>query len=96
MERDSQYFVYILECADGTYYTGITNSLQRRIKQHNDGVASKYTRVRRPVRYVYIESVPDKSTALKREHQIKKLSRKRKVELVKKKGAEGDVGPEKL
>ena len=75
--------VYIVECADGTYYTGITTDIERRILEHNYSFKSaKYTRSRRPVRLVYEESHADRSLASKREYQIKKMKRKDKVSLI--------------
>lgn len=82
MER--KWFVYILNCADGTLYTGITNDLDRRIKAHNAGTASKFTRVRRPVSIVYSEEVETKGDALRRELQIKRLTRSGKMAIIKK------------
>lgn len=64
------WFVYILRCADGTLYTGITKDLARRTRQHNDGTASRYTRSRRPVKLVYQEPQRSQSLALKREATI--------------------------
>lgn len=78
------YMVYILICSDKTLYTGITNNLERRLREHNNGKASKYTRHRLPVTIAYTEPAGSKSCALKRELQIKKLSRLKKLELVKK------------
>ena len=75
-------YCYILECADGTYYTGWTTDPERRVKQHNKGIGSRYTKTRRPVRLVYLEEQPDKVTALKRELAIKKLKRVQKSKLV--------------
>ena len=77
-------FVYILECADGTYYTGWTDDPDRRLKEHNsDDRGAKYTRSRRPCRMVYVGECGDKSAALKREWEIKnRLSRKDKEALV--------------
>lgn len=72
---------YILKCSDGTLYTGWTVDINRRVKQHNDGKGAKYTKMRRPVKLVYVESQPDKRTALKRERAIKALPRKKKLEL---------------
>jgi predicted GIY-YIG superfamily endonuclease len=77
------WFVYILRCADGTYYTGITNDLTRRCRQHNDGTASRYTRSRRPARLVYQEPQPDQAAALRREAAIKSLSRRKKALLIR-------------
>ncbi len=75
-------YCYILECADGTYYTGWTTDPERRVKQHNKGTGARYTKTRRPVRLVYLEEQPDKVTALKRELAIKKLKRVQKSKLV--------------
>ena len=77
------WFVYILRCADGTLYTGITKDLARRTKQHNAGTASRYTRSRRPVKLVYQEPQRNQSSALKREAAIKKLTRREKLALVR-------------
>jgi putative endonuclease len=76
------YFCYVLECSDGTYYTGWTTDLERRLRQHNRGAGARYTRGRRPVRLVYIEEQPDKVSALKRERAIKALSREQKKKLI--------------
>ncbi len=78
------WFVYILKCEDDTLYTGITNNKERRLSQHNKGKASKYTRVRLPVEMIYSESTEDRSSASKREWQIKQLSRKQKLALIAK------------
>lgn len=75
-------YVYILRCHDNTYYTGWTTDLLRRLKKHNDGTGAKYTRSRRPVELVYYEVFSDRSAALKREYQIKQLSRKQKEQLI--------------
>lgn len=82
MTMSTNYYVYILHCADNTLYTGITNDLDRRLKMHNNKKASKYTRGRTPVEYVYTEKVIDKSTALKREYEIKRLSRDKKEKMI--------------
>ena len=74
--------VYVLRCADGTLYTGVTTDLARRFKQHNAGTASKYTRSRRPVVLVYREPTKSHGAALRREIAIKKLSRAAKDALV--------------
>ena len=76
------FFCYIVECADGTYYTGWTTDPLRREKRHNAGTGARYTRMRRPVKLVYIEEQPDKTTALKRELAIKRMPRERKGKLV--------------
>lgn len=77
--------VYILECADKSLYTGWTDDLNKRLALHNAGKGAKYTRARLPVRIVYQEMLPDKSTALKREAAIKKLTRVEKLNLINKK-----------
>ena len=79
---EKRWFVYILQCADGTLYTGITNDLDRRLKAHNAGTASKYTRVRQPVAMVYQEEIDTKGNALRRELQIKSMSRQQKMDLL--------------
>ncbi len=76
-------YVYILRCADNTYYTGWTTDVENRLRMHNTGKASRYTRSRIPVSLVYVEKLGDKSTALKREHQIKKMKRCDKDSLIK-------------
>ena len=75
-------YCYILECSDGTYYTGWSMDPERRLKQHNRGTGARYTHSRRPVRIVYLEELPDKSTALKRERALKALSHDQKHKLV--------------
>lgn len=76
------WFVYIMECSDGSFYTGITNDLERRQKQHNDGTASRYTRSRRPVILRYREACDSRSEALIRECSLRLLSRKQKEDLI--------------
>lgn len=80
----SCWFVYILRCADGTLYTGVTTDTERRTKEHNlsDRLGAKYTRVRRPVSLVYREPCENRSGACKREAQIKALSRSAKLKLL--------------
>ena len=80
------FYCYILECSDGTYYTGWSTDPQRRLRQHNHGTGARYTRSRRPVRLAYVEELPDKVSALKRERAIKALSRPRKEKLIGKEG----------
>lgn len=78
------YFVYILQCADNSLYTGITTDLERRIKEHNDSkLGAKYTKIRRPVKLVYSKEFVDRSEASKEESRIKKLSRQQKIDLFK-------------
>ncbi len=73
---------YMLRCADGTLYTGITNDLDKRLDAHNAGGGAKYTRTRTPVELVFSDDCADRSTASKRESQIKKLNRAAKLQLV--------------
>lgn len=80
-----KFFVYILECSDGTLYTGYTNDLDGRLKKHNDGKGAKYTKNRRPVKLLYSEMYETKSEALKREYSIKRLNRNKKISLINKK-----------
>ena len=75
--------VYILECNDGSLYTGIARDLEARISAHNNGSGAKYTRGRRPVKLLYQEHAPDRSTALQREALLKRLSRADKLELTR-------------
>lgn len=75
-------YVYILKCKDNTYYTGYTVNLERRLEEHQLGLASKYTRGRTPVELVYWESMTTKSEAMQRECQIKKLNRSEKQHLI--------------
>ena len=76
------WYVYILRCGDGTLYTGITDDVEKRFAAHCAGKGAKYTRGRGPLELVYTEEVEDKSAALKREIQIKKLSRQEKLNLI--------------
>ncbi len=83
---NEQICVYILRCSDQSFYTGWTNDINRRLTAHNKGAGAKYTRGRGPVELVYLEKLPDKSSALKREAFIKKLSRSQKEVLIAKAG----------
>jgi predicted GIY-YIG superfamily endonuclease len=74
--------LYILQCSDGSLYTGVTNDVDRRLKQHQDGKASHYTRTRRPVILVYREKCGNRSQALTRECAVKALGRERKEALI--------------
>ncbi len=76
------WFVYILRCGDGTLYTGVTDDVQRRLAAHRAGKGAKYTRGRGPLELVYTQEQPDKSAALRREFQIKKLTRPQKERLI--------------
>ena len=74
--------VYILCCGDGSLYTGWTNDLDKRVKAHQTGRGAKYTRSHLPVELVYCESLATKSEALRREAEIKRLPREKKLELI--------------
>jgi UV DNA damage endonuclease len=80
---EARWFVYILRCADGTLYTGITTDLTRRLRQHNAGTASRYTRGRLPATLVYQEFQASRGQALRREATIKALPRVRKEALIR-------------
>jgi len=82
-KREGRFYVYIVECCDKTFYTGYTNNLEQRLKRHNDGWASKYTRVRRPVRVVWSKEYKQFQSAFKAEMVIKQLTRLQKGALVK-------------
>lgn len=76
-------YTYIVQCADGTLYTGWTNCQQKRLKAHNEGKAgAKYTRSKRPVKLVYYEGFETKEEAMRREYAIKQLTRKQKLNLM--------------
>ena len=75
-------YTYILKCKDGSYYSGWTNDLKKRLQAHNDGKGAKYTKYRRPVQLVYYETFKSKQEAMSREYAIKHLSRKEKEELI--------------
>ena len=76
------HYAYIVKCSDGTYYTGYTNDLEKRLLAHNAGKGAKYTRNRLPVEMVYYEEYEEKSEAMKREYAIKRLTREQKEKLI--------------
>jgi len=79
----NKWYVYIVECSDGSLYTGITTDVQRRLLEHNFSFkAAKYTRSRRPVHVVWTKEVDNRSEASKEEYRIKKLSRKKKLAII--------------
>ena len=82
LNQKKNWVVYILECSDGTLYTGVTNDLDNRVEQHNLGKGAKYTRTRLPVNVAYREDAPEKGDALKREYEIKQLSGQQKLQLL--------------
>jgi putative endonuclease len=86
--------VYVLECGDGSYYTGYTTDLQRRVAQHRAGDGAKYTRGRTPLEVVHVERYDSRSTAMSREHEVKQLSRADKEALVERsEDVDPDDGP---
>jgi putative endonuclease len=80
------YYVYILQCVDGSFYTGYTKDLDERTRQHQNGTGARYTKSHKPQRIAYFEVFGDRSAAMRREREIKKFSRKQKVELIKSQG----------
>ena len=76
------WYVYILKCRDGSYYTGTTNNIPKRLERHNAGTGAKYTRSRRPCELVYFEEYPDESLARRREYEIKRFTRAQKQAMV--------------
>lgn len=78
----ADHWVYVLECADGSFYTGYTTDIDRRIQEHDDGEGAKYTRGRTPVRLIHSERYASKSSAMSREYEIKQLRRREKERLV--------------
>jgi putative endonuclease len=78
-----RHVVYVIECADGSYYTGYTTDLERRLREHDEGEGAKYTRGRTPVELVHTERFDSRSAAMSREYEIKQLTRVQKERLVK-------------
>jgi len=81
MEK-SKHYLYVVECKDGSYYTGYTNNLKRRIQMHNEGKGAKYTRSRRPVQLIYFECFETKQEAMRAEYYFKKLTREEKEQYI--------------
>ena len=94
MDKNNHYF-YVLECADGSYYAGYTNNIDKRLLTHNEGKGAKYTRGRRPVVLRYVETYETKTEAMQAEYRFKQLSRSAKERIVQTGGADHE-GPEKL
>ncbi len=80
-------YIYIVECADGSLYTGWAVDVERRVKVHNAGRGARYTRVHGPVKLVYAEEQPDRVTAMKRELEIKRWPREKKLKLIRDQGS---------
>ncbi|MBO2536717.1 MULTISPECIES: GIY-YIG nuclease family protein [Rummeliibacillus] len=79
MAASNNHVMYVLECSDGTYYTGYTNDLEKRIATHNAGKGAKYTKARRPVHCVYFETFENKHDAMSAEYGFKQLTRQQKL-----------------
>lgn len=79
----AMYFLYLIECGDTSLYTGITTDLERRLKEHVEGKGGSYTRSRRAMRIAYTEEYPDRSSALKREAEVKSWKREKKLDLIR-------------
>jgi putative endonuclease len=92
LNPQSTHFVYILKCKDDTLYTGYTNDIKRRVRTHTEGKGAKYTRGRGPFQLVYVEEWDDKIKAMRREVEIKKLTRAEKVAMIEKGGQKPWVG----
>ena len=78
-KKENMNYTYILKCKDGSFYTGWTNNLEKRIKDHNAGKGAKYTKSRCPVELVYYETFDTKEEAMRREYAVKQLSRIKKI-----------------
>jgi len=81
-KRQMVFYVYILQCTDGSFYTGYTKNLAERTKQHENGKGAKYTKSHKPQKIAYVEDLDSRSQAMKRERAIKKLSRQQKIDLI--------------
>ncbi len=77
-----KFCVYILQCMDGSFYTGYTKNLQERLKQHENGKGAKYTKSHKPRRVAYVENFDSQAQAMRREKEIKKMSRQQKINLI--------------
>lgn len=86
---ESAHHVYIVACDDGTLYTGYTTDVERRVAEHNDGTGAKYTRGRRPVELVHVETYESQSAAMQREYAIKQFRRSRKERLIESSNGHG-------
>ncbi|WP_316637414.1 GIY-YIG nuclease family protein [uncultured Ruminococcus sp.] len=86
-QNEKTNYTYILKCADGTFYCGWTNNLEKRLAAHNAGTASKYTSPRRPVELIYTERFATKQEAMSREYRIKQLTRQQKIDLISNKSS---------
>lgn len=94
--ENNEHFFYVLTCKDGSFYGGYTNNLERRIKLHNEGKGAKYTKGRGPVSLTFFKKYPSKSEALRAEWQFKSLTRKQKIEFLRKEMGGFDVAATEL
>lgn len=96
--EELEHVVYILRCSDNSLYTGYTNDLENRLQMHNEGKGAKYTRGRGPFQVMFLEKFPEKESAMKREYEIKQLTRKGKFQLIRDwlKEVKHDADPEEL
>lgn len=92
----SEHYFYVLLCADGSYYGGYTNDLERRVRLHNEGKGAKYTRGRGPVELVFAQPFKTKTEAMQAEYRFKQLTRVKKEEFLARKGGDSDAAAEKL
>jgi putative endonuclease len=83
VKKNDNHYIYILECGDGTYYTGYTNDLVQRLERHQEGKGAKYTRGRGPLKLVFQESFCTKQEAMRMEFAVKKLNRSEKERIIK-------------
>ncbi|MFG6497479.1 GIY-YIG nuclease family protein [Fictibacillus sp. UD] len=83
VKKEDNHFLYILECGDGTYYTGYTNDLAKRLEKHKEGKGAKYTRGRGPLKLVFQKSFSTKQEAMRMEFAVKKLNRAEKERMIK-------------
>ncbi len=87
--QEKQNYTYMVACSDGSLYTGWTNDLEKRVRAHNEGKGARYTKSRRPVELVWHEAFPTKEEAMRREYEVKQLTRREKEELIRRKGSRG-------
>ncbi|MET3700045.1 putative endonuclease [Bacillus oleivorans] len=87
--ENNKHFIYVLECADGSYYTGYSTDVNKRVLTHNAGKGAKYTRSRLPVTCIYEKAFASKREALQEEYAFKRLSRREKEQFLKSKGRQG-------
>ena len=85
--QEKQNYTYMVACSDGSLYTGWTNDLEKRVRSHNEGKGARYTKSRRPVELVWHEAFPTKEEAMRREYEVKQLTRREKEALIRGKGS---------